>query len=322
MATPPPHLHPTESSLTIQPRVSPAATFPRRHHRLRWSLLSLSGIVIILLGLAGWIGYRAIAVVNTKKDGGQRVSFFQQLTHLVTASNQQLQGENDDRVNILLLGIGGPGHDGPYLTDTMIVASYKPSTRQLSLLSIPRDLVVNIPGYDYRKINNVLSFGRDIKYPGGGETLTTKVVSDLLGIPIQYYARVDFKGFAEVIDQVGGVNVTVDQAFTDSQYPTENYGYQTVWFKAGPQQMNGDLALKYSRSRHGNNGEGSDFARARRQQKVIFGLKERLLSFGTLVNPKKISDILGSLGSHSQTNMEVWEMARLAQLVSSIKSTD
>lgn len=290
-----------------------------KHHRVRWTIVTFSALLLIVIITGGWLAYRAISVINTRKLDGGKLSFFQQLSHLVTAGDQQLQGEAEDRVNILLLGYGGPGHDGPYLTDTMMVASFQPSTRHLALLSIPRDLVVDIPGYDYRKINNVLSFGRDHKYPGGGEALTVKVVSDLLDLPIQYYARVDFNGFKEVIDRVSGVTVTVDRAFKDFEYPDNGIGYDPISFTAGEQTMNGDRALKFARSRHGNNGEGSDFARAARQQKIIVALKDKLLSAGTLLNPKKISDILGSLGSHSQTNMEVWEMLRLAKLGSDLK---
>lgn len=301
-----------------QSPTSPRQTFPKRHHRVRWTIVGVSVVVLIVLGLAGWVAYRAISVINTKKLDGRNVSFFQQLSRIVTSGGDQLQGESEDRVNILLLGYGGPGHDGPYLTDTMMVASIQPSTKQVALISIPRDLVVDIPGYDYRKINSVLSFGRDSKYPGGGEALTVKVVSDVLDIPIQYYARVDFDGFVDVINQVGGVTVTVDTAFSDYQYPDNNYGYDPISFKAGEQTMDGSRALKYARSRKGNNGEGTDFARAKRQQKIIVALKEKLLSLGTLSNPKKMSDILGSIGSHSQTNMEVWEMLRVAKLVGSI----
>lgn len=317
---------PDHLSAPGQPPAAPvSASLPaRRHHRLRWTLLTSAAVVLIVLSTAGWLLYRAISVVNTKKlDGSNtRVSFFQQLTHLVTTNDQKLQGESENRVNVLILGIGGPGHDGPYLTDTMIVASVQPSTGKVAMISIPRDLVVNIPGYDYRKINNVLSFGRDQDYPGGGEALAVKVVSDTLDIPIQYYARVDFTAFKDVVDDVGGVDITVAKSFSDYSYPTNNYGYQTVVFKAGLQHMTGDVALKYSRSRHGNNGEGSDFARSRRQQQLILALKDKLLSLGTLANPKKISDILGSVGSHSQTNMEVWEMVRLAKLVEGINSSN
>ena len=291
------------------------ATLPPRHHRIRWTVLGASFVVLVVILVGGWIAYRAISVINTKKADGTKIPFFQQFTHIITSGDQKIQGESDDRVNILLLGYGGPGHDGPYLTDTMMVMSYKPSTKQLALISIPRDLVVNIPGYDYRKINNVLSFGRDKKYPGGGEALTVKVVSDTLNIPIHYYARIDFTGFKEMIDQLKGVTVTVDRAFRDNAYPDSGIGYDPISFTAGTQIMNGERALKFARSRHGNNGEGSDFSRAKRQQKIIVAMKEKLLSFGTLSNPKKISDILGSLGSHSQTNMEVWEMLRLSKIV-------
>ena len=295
------------------------AVLPRRHHRIRWTVLSISVLVIIILGTGGWLAYRAISVINTKKLDGSKLSIFTQLKHIVTSGGDQLQGEADDRVNILLLGYGGPGHDGPYLTDTMMVVSVQPSTKTVALISIPRDLVVDIPGYDYRKINSVLSFGRDNNYPGGGEALTVNIVSDVLNIPIQYYARVDFDGFVDVINQVGGVTVTVDRAFSDYQYPNNSYGYDPISFKAGEQKMDGSRALKFARSRHGNNGEGSDFARAARQQKVILALKDKLLSFGTLSNPKKLSDILGSLGSHSQTNMEVWEMLRLAKIAGDVQ---
>ena len=316
MTVPPPALQ--SSHPPIVP--NPPPPFPRRHHRVRWTILGISLIAVIVLGSAGWVAYRAISVINTKKLDGSKLSFFQQLKHIVTSGGDQLQGEADDRVNILLLGYGGPGHDGPYLTDTMMVVSVQPSTKKVALISVPRDLVVNIPGYDYRKINSVLSFGRDQKYPGGGEALTVKVVSDVLNIPIQYYARVDFDGFKDVINQVGVVTVNVAMAFSDYQYPDNAYGYDPISFKAGSQVMNGDRALKFARSRHGNNGEGSDFARSARQQKIIVALKEKLLSFGTLSNPKKISDVLGSLGSHSQTNMEVWEMLRLAKLTGSVQT--
>lgn len=295
------------------------AVLPRRHHRIRWTVLSITAVLVIVLGTGGWLAYRAISVINTKKLDGSKLSLFTQLKHIVTSSGDQLQGEADDRINILLLGYGGPGHDGPYLTDTMMVVSVQPSTKSVALISIPRDLVVDIPGYDYRKINSVLSFGRDNNYPGGGEALTVNVVSDLLNLPIQYYARVDFDGFVDVINQVGGVTVTVDRAFSDYQYPNNSYGYDPISFKVGEQKMDGARALKFARSRHGNNGEGSDFARAARQQKVILALKDKLLSFGTLSNPKKLSDVLGSLGSHSQTNMEVWEMLRLAKLAGDVQ---
>ncbi len=312
------------SRASLPKPASARPTPPVRHHRLRWTLVTLAGLFLVVLVTGGWLVYRAVSSVNTQPLNGsnQKLSWFQQLTKIVTEGDQRLNGEGEDRINLLLLGIGGPGHDGPYLTDTIMVASVKPSTKQVALLSVPRDLVVNIPGYDYRKINNVLSFGRDRKYPGGGDALVVKVVGEFLNLPIQYYARVDFGGFQEIIDRLGGVEVTVDRAFTDGEYPDNNYGYQTVRFQAGTQTMDGAAALKFARSRHGNNSEGSDFARAARQQKIILATRDRALSLGTLLNPKKISDILGSISTHHQTNLEVWEMIRLAKLVNEVKASD
>jgi len=307
----------TEAPISVQLPDAPLP--PSKPRKLRRVLLAIGVVVAVVIVVGLWLVYRALASVNTVQDGSnKKIGIIEQVGKILTSGQEKLDGEEDDRVNILLLGIGGPGHDGPYLTDTILVASYQPSTKRVSLLSIPRDLVVNIPDYGFRKINNVLSIGRDQEYPGGGEALAVKVVSDILNIPIQYYARVDFSGFSKIIDRVGGIDITVDTSFTDREYPTENYGYQTIRFTKGPAHLSGDLALKFARSRHGNNGEGSDFARAERQQKILTGLKEKLLSAGTLANPKKISDIISELGTHSQTNMEIWEMLRFAKLADDI----
>jgi len=315
-----PEPKPVPEPSIVRPLGTPKLIGPHRHHRLRWTLIGVGSFVLLLLIIGGWLFARAISVVNTQKlDGsGKRLGFFQQLGRIVTARGDELQGESEDRVNILMMGIGGPGHEGPYLTDTLMVMSYKPSTKEVAMLSLPRDLVVNIPKYDYRKVNSVLAIGRDQKYPGGGEALVVKVVSDTLQIPIQYYARIDFSGFKDVIDELGGITVTVDTPFVDYSYPDNNYGYQTVRFQAGQQTMDGETALKFARSRKGTNGEGSDFARAKRQQKILVGMREKALSLGTLANPAKLSDILQAIGDHSQTNMEVWEILRLGSIAKDI----
>jgi LCP family protein required for cell wall assembly len=260
----------------------------------------------------------SVTTEDLNKESG-KVSLFQQLAHLITKKDKMIEGEQEDRINVLLMGIGGAGHEGAYLTDTIILASLKPSTNQVALISIPRDLAVEIPGYDWRKINNALAFGRDMNYPGGGENLTVKMVEDVTGLPIHYYGLVDFSGFEQVIDGLGGINIYVDRSFTDYEYPTLNYGFQTISFKQGQQKMNGDQALKFVRSRHGTNGEGSDFARAQRQQKVLLALKDKILKFTTLINPTKISQAISTLGNHTKANMEIWEMLRLARLAQEVK---
>lgn len=289
----------------------------RTRKSLFWWKIGISAFVFLLL-FVGLLGYRLIAAVNTTVNGNKRISVFAQLGHLVANRDAQLRGETQDRVNILLLGIGGAGHEGPLLTDTIILASVKPSTGQVALISIPRDLAVAIPGYGVRKINNANAFGKERQYPGGGEQLTVDIVSDITGQPIQYFARIDFAGFEKIINDLGGITLTVEKSFVDREYPTKNFGYQTVRFATGKQQMNGATALIFVRSRHGTNGEGSDFARSHRQQLVLEAIRDKVFSLGTLLNPVKVGTVIGSLGSHTGTNLEVWELLRLGKIIKDV----
>lgn len=302
-----------------QPVATPAAIW-RKKRKMSLLAKSLIGLLlaIIILGLS--FATRIILSINTASDAsGQKISFFKQVSHLIVNPEKTIKGESDDRVNILVMGIGGAGHEGPLLADTMILFSLKPSTSEVAMVSIPRDLLVNFPQYGFRKINNGIYFGEQLKYPGGGEVYLTQIVSQVLGIPIQYYARLDFAGFRQIIDNVGGLDIYIDNSFSDYEYPNYTYGYQTVTFKKGWEHMNGERALEFVRSRHGNNGEGSDFARSKRQEKVILALKQKMLSFSNIITPTNIISALDSLGSHSRTNLEVWEMIRLAKLVGNIK---
>lgn len=224
-----------------------------------------------------------------------------------------LAGYKTDRINVLLFGMGGPGHDGPFLTDTIMLASIKPSTKQIALISIPRDLGINIPGYGYQKINHANAYG-ELKKPDWGAAYATELISKTFDIDIPYYIRLDFKAFQEIIDEVGGVTVTVERGFTDPMFPAPRSEYQTISFAAGEQTMNGETALMFARSRHGNNGEGSDFARARRQQKILVALKSKITDIDVYANPLRVNRIVNALESHLTTNMEFSELVSLARL--------
>ncbi len=247
--------------------------------------------------------------------------------HLAESADRELKGEARDRINLLLLGVGGKGHDGGQLTDTIIVGSVKPTTEQVAMLSIPRDLAIPIEGSGWRKINNVNAFA-EMSEPGSGGLAASQAIGDLLDAPIDYYLRVDFKGFEEIIDQIDGVDVYVENAFDDYSYPilgqedNPNYysRYEHLHFDEGWQHMDGALALKYARSRHGTNGEGSDFARARRQQKILEAVKEKALKAGFLLNPRKISSIIQTVEDNISTNIKVWEIIKLWSFVKEIKS--
>ncbi|MBI5222130.1 MAG: LCP family protein [Candidatus Magasanikbacteria bacterium] len=240
------------------------------------------------------------------------------ISHLVFSREYELNGYSDDRINILLLGIGGIGHDGPFLTDTIMLVGLKPSTGEIATVSIPRDLGTEIPGQGINKINSASAFG-EAQASGSGAEFAAEVVEKTFGQRIHYYARVDFKAFEEIIDELGGITINVEKSFTDQMYPTENHDYQTIAFIAGIQTMDGETALKFVRSRHGDNGEGSDFARARRQQKAIFALKEKVLSFSTLANPIKINNIRKSLMNHITTDLKFSDLMSFFKLMRELK---
>ncbi|MDD5040607.1 MAG: LCP family protein [Patescibacteria group bacterium] len=308
----------TEPATKVDPSVYHTTKIPKRSSLL-WRSTVLLLVIVILIGI-GFLAKAVLAINSTNDASGKKIGFFEQIKNLVVNPSDQLDGEKDDRINILLAGIGGAGHDGAYLADTIIVASIKPSTNEVAMLSIPRDLYVEIPGYGSRKINNALAFGQMKDSNGGGEALLAQTVESVIGIPIHYYARLDFEGFRKAIDDLGGVDITVDQSFSDSQYPDYNHGYQPISFTTGEQHMSGERALQYVRSRHGTNGEGSDFARSKRQQKVLLALKNKFFSLNSLVNPARIVSALDDLGDHNRTNLQIWEIVKIAKLAQNITS--
>ncbi|MBI4598991.1 LCP family protein [Candidatus Uhrbacteria bacterium] len=279
----------------------------------RWFIVA----AIVLASAGGLFSYGVSTSAEATTASFPHFSLFSSLRQLVQAGDKQLKGEREDRINLLLLGVGGEGHDGPELSDTIIFTSIRPSTTGVGMLSIPRDLTVPIPGYGLRKVNHVNAFAEQ-EEPGSGPSFTSELLGDLFGQDIPYYVKVDFDGFADAIDAVGGVDIYVDRGFTDAQYPTEDYLVQTVSFQEGWQHMDGETALTYTRSRHGNNGEGSDFARSARQQKILLALKEKTLQKETLTSPSKVSGLLASFGNHVQTNLSLWELLRLGTMLKDV----
>ncbi len=239
------------------------------------------------------------------------------LKRLVFSDNRLLDGFKENRINVLLLGVGGEGHDGPQLSDTIILASFRPSDNAVALLSIPRDLAVTIPGYGVRKINHANAYGEE-KNPGKGGELARDVVSAVLDEPIHYWLRVDFSAFEKIIDLLGGLSINVEHSFIDSQYPTNDFLTQTVEFTEGVELMDGKRALIYARSRHGNNNEGTDFARARRQQKILTSIRDSILTPSTLANPKKINSLFNTISEHIDTDISLIEMLEFGRRASTI----
>lgn len=253
------------------------------------------------------------------------VGLWGQIKFLIGSEDKKLIGEDEDRINVLLLGMGGGEHDGPFLADTIMIASFKPSTDQVALISIPRDLLVPIPGYGWRKINHANAYG-EVGNPGLGGELASQVVSQTFNLPIHYYVRIDFAGFEQIINDLGGITIEIENILDDEYYPvagketaTTSERYEHLYIEIGRQHMDGDLALKYVRSRQAKGIEGSDFARSKRQQKILMAVKEKGLAFSTLINPYKISNVIDTLSQHLSTDMKVWEIIRLFNLGKDVK---
>ena len=242
--------------------------------------------------------------------------FFSPPEGIFNVPGNDAEVENNKQINVLFLGVGGVNHEGGDLTDTIMLAGLDTENKKAALLSIPRDLYVPIDGVGWRRINYVHVWGETQKKGSGGET-AIKTIGKLLQVPIQYYVKVDFSGFEKIIDDLGGIKVYVDRDFVDYRYPVAgneddpvyDNRFEYLQFKQGWQEMDGALALKYARSRHGNNGEGTDFARARRQQKIIEAVKDKALSIQTL-RPSVVSSILNDLNDHIETNLNTWEMIK------------
>lgn len=295
--------------------------------RRRWPRWIL-GLLIALVGLYLFFFIKNLIVGPSKNESWiDNIPLIGQVKHLAESADRSLKGEDRDRINIILLGVGGANHDGGQLADTIIVSSIKPSTKQVSLFSIPRDLAVPLEGYGWRKINSVTSFAES-KEPGSGGIAASQTIGHLLEQPMDYYVKVDFDGFEKIIDEVGGVDVYVDNTLDDYAYPIRgreddpNYysRFEHLHVDKGWQHMDGSLALKFARSRHGLGGEGSDFARARRQQKILEAVRQKVLSANTLLNPSKVSGILGELKDNISTNLKIWEIVKIWTLVKDVKS--
>jgi LCP family protein required for cell wall assembly len=224
--------------------------------------------------------------------------------------------EEAERVNILLLGIDQRPDEFISRTDTMILVTIDPSSRTGGILSIPRDLWVTIPGYSENRVNMAHYLGEKNDYPGGGPALAMKTVQYNLGVPVHFYVRVDFDGFRRIVDTLGGIEIDVPQTIDDPKYPDESYGYDPFYVEAGPQHMDGNMALKYARTRATG---GSDFDRARRQQLVLMSILDKAIAVGVV---PKIPELWATMADTVQTDLQLVDILELAKLGSGITSQD
>lgn len=293
---------------------------------MRKKIILLIVIVVVLFFLIRWV-----------LEIG---SIFPTATNIIFHRAQSLRSTNG-KIGMLILGIGGGTHDGPDLTDTIIYASLDTKANKITLISIPRDLwVPDLEG----KINTAYADG-EVNNKHKGLILAKAVVSKVIGQSVDYGFRIDFNGFIKAVDEIGGIDVNVPNTLDDYKYPIEgkeddtcglspdaiqaiasttsadiafndafSCRYTHLHVAAGMQHMDGQLALEYVRSRHGVNGEGSDFARSRRQQLVIEAFRSKLLSLQILLNPGKIFDLYNIVKDSIDTDISQGEIALFIQL--------
>lgn len=271
-----------------------------------------SGILLFYLAKGLSVGH-AIQFHNEAP-----VSLFADMKRLAVAylknDRVPLSGEQQGRINILLLGRAGEHYPGKNLTDTVMIMSIDTANKKVALLSLPRDLYAPIPETTlYTKINSLYQYG--LSQDAGVEPLRQSV-EQITGQNIDYFFVLDFDGFEKAVDALGGIQVDVLRDFYDTRYPGKNYSYETFEIKKGWQTLDGQTALKYVRERH-NDPEG-DFGRAKRQQQVIQAIKDKAFSAGTFLHVFAVNALLNTLGESVKTDMSIDDMESFLSLAKTL----
>lgn len=219
--------------------------------------------------------------------------------------------DGDSRFTILFMGVDRrPGDNSiAHLTDTMMLISLDPATKRIGILSIPRDLYVQVPGYsELQRINTPMVLG-EIRQPGLGPSLAMQTVQYNLGIRVNEYVLMDFQAAIDLVNVIGGIEVTTDYTINDRTYPDMFYGYDPFYLAAGTHNLDGETALKFARTRHGD----SDLERARRQQQVLDAVRSKVVSFDMLPTLAfQAPTLLTTLDDNLYTGLSLQEMIELA----------
>jgi LCP family protein required for cell wall assembly len=286
-----------------------------------WQLTALPGISPSSCGEAA-VNPVGTPVLNAQ---GTPVAAVPPTPEVAAPEVQYPQWDGGSRINIVFFGLRGTNAsisegDCPHCTDTIMVLTVDPVTKTAGMLSIPRDMWVNIPGFGYSRINTAWTDGEGAKLPGGGPGLAMKTVSQFIGVPIQYYIQVDFGTFVSFINEIGGIDVYYDQPKTLILDPL---GTGTDHFKVtccGLRHMDGQRALAFARCRDESQGcSDGDTGRAKRQQEVILAIRNKVFSpeyFTKLMSEAPQLYNIFSKGIH--TNMTLADALKLAPLAKDI----
>lgn len=278
-------------------------------------LILILVLIVAALAYGGYFFWKAHAISGKMDIGSKSTPTLAQdlkstLATVIPSERKILDGESIGRINILLLGAAGKGKPGTDLTDTIMVMSIDTKNKKIAMLSLPRDLYVNVPGTQSQtKINALYEYG--LSNNTGIDPLK-QTIETITGVTINYYIVADFDGFQKLIDDIGGINVTVARDMHDTTYPGPNYSYETFDIKKGFQSLDGAVALQYVRERHDD--PQGDFGRALRQQQVIQAVKNKVFSAQTLLDVFALNNVLNTLGDNIQTNISFDDMGSFIAL--------
>ena len=286
-----------EQPTLVMPQVQPELR-PGRQLRPRWRTIARNTLIVCSVLLVLLVGSGIFFWLNPPALGTA-------MSPLLPAQAGAVPWNGTDTINILAMGVDQRPGQTSANSDTMIVVTLDPTHKHVRMLSIPRDLAVSVPGFgDKSKINAGYAEGSASDTVQGGPKYAAFTVEQALGIPINYYAVVNFDGFRKLIDAMGGVDITVDQNINDQAYPAEQgYGFSPFVISAGPHHMDGATALRYMRERHAYPTQ-EDQARVRHQQQLLTAMKGRIFSLRTLLNlPNIISALRNAITSNLPDNL-------------------
>jgi LCP family protein required for cell wall assembly len=294
-----------ETITNISPE-SPRASKPSRRPSGRFVLVIIAGLFLTagLLYVSG-LNHR-ISIANPFDRGTT--------TPAPTPDPDYAMPEKDpNRLNILIMGIRGlndpdAGDGGPLLTDSIQVFSYDKTTKKSSLVSLPRDLYVVVHDSKKDKLNSAYEYG--LSHSSDSLKFIKEKISRISGVYINQVVIFDFSSFKEIVDALGGVDVTLAAPFTEAQ----QWGYKFS-LPAGPNHLDGQNALYYARSRYSSN----DFDRSRRQQQIMFAIKDKLLKLNFFSDPVKSFSILNLIRNDLKTDIGVWDIKTFLDLANQVK---
>jgi polyisoprenyl-teichoic acid--peptidoglycan teichoic acid transferase len=299
------------------------AAHPVRSAIVAIVVLMLSGILVVAGPLAyrSYQAYQDVFVTQVPDQGGGLVaSLNPEGTPVIVTDPDQApveipEWDGTSRVTLLLLGVDRR-KDEYSRSDTIILVNIDPVAKTARMISIPRDLKVIVPGFGAHKINAAYAFG-DVNddVPGRGPGLMMRTIETNFGINIDYFAEVDFNGFVEIVDTVGGVTLDVPYPIRDNEYPAPNNQYMRIYFPSGWQHMEGERVLQYARTRH----DDGDGRRSARQQQVLLALREQALSLDLL---RKAPELISEVGDTVRTDLSSGQLLQLAGLATEINENE